>query len=65
MVYMYSETLVVVQSLSHVPLFVDPMASTPTDSSAQGIFQARLLQSVATSFSKGATKEDLWNATQP
>ena len=41
------------QSLNHVQLF-DPMDSSPPGSSVHGIFQARILQWVAISFSGGS-----------
>ena len=42
----------VVQSLSHVQLFCDPMVCSPPSSSAHGLPQARILEWVATSFSR-------------
>ena len=43
---------VVVQLLSHVRLFCDPMNCSPPNSSVRGVSQARILQWVATSFSR-------------
>ena len=46
----------VVLSLSHVWLFCDPVDCSPTGSSVQGILQARILEWVATAFSRGASQ---------
>ena len=46
-----SLTIIVVQLLSHVQLFCDPMDSSLTGSSVHGTFQARMLEWVAISFS--------------
>ena len=40
--------------LSRVQLFCDPMDCSPPGSSVHGIFQARILEWVATSFSRGS-----------
>ena len=48
-----SERKVKVKSLSHVRLFVDPMDCSPPGSSRRGILQARVLEWVAISFSRG------------
>ena len=42
------------ESLSHVQLFCDPIDCSLTDSSINGIFQARILEWVAISFSRGS-----------
>ena len=46
--------VVVVQSLSCVQLFCDPLDYHLPGSSALGILQARILEWVATSFSRGS-----------
>ena len=46
---------IVVQSLSHVWLFSDPMGCSPPGSSVQGISQARILEWVAISFFRGSS----------
>ena len=46
-------SFVVVQSLSHIRLFCDLMYCSPPGSSVHGIFQAKILEWVAISFSKG------------
>ena len=48
--------MVVVQSLSHVWLFYDTMDCSPPGSSVHGIPQARILQWVAISFSRGSSQ---------
>ena len=45
--------VVVVQFLSHVQLFCDPKDYSPPGSSVHGISQARILDRVAISFSRG------------
>ena len=45
-----------VKSLSCVWLFVTPMDCSPLDSSVHGIFQARVLEWVAISFSRGSSQ---------
>ena len=52
--------VVIVQSLSHVQLFSDPMDCSPPGSSVHGNFQARLLEWVATSFSRGSSQPRDW-----
>ena len=47
-----SHNVVVVQLLSHVRLFRDPVNSSLHGSSVHGIFQARILEWVVISFSK-------------
>ena len=47
--------IVVVLSLSHVGLFCNTMNCSPPGSSIHEIFQARLLECVAISFSRGAS----------
>ena len=47
--------IVAVQSLSHVQLFCDPMDCSPPGSFVRGISQARILESVAISFSRGSS----------
>ena len=47
--------VVVVQSLSHVPLFCDPMDCSPPGSFVHGISQARILEWAAISFSRGSS----------
>ena len=44
---------VCVSVLSHVQLFCDPMDCSPPGSSAHGVFQARILEWVAISYSPG------------
>ena len=44
-----------VKSLSRVQLFVTPMDCSLLDSSVHGIFQARVLEWVAISFSRGSS----------
>ena len=49
------------QSLSHVPLFATPwMDCKPPGSSAHGIFQARILEHVAISYSKRSSQPRDW-----
>ena len=43
------------QLLSHIHVFCDPMDCSPPGSSAHGISQARILEWVAISFSKGSS----------
>ena len=43
-------------SLSHVWLFCDPMDCSPPGSSVHGISQARILEWIATSFSRGSSQ---------
>ena len=45
----------VIQSPSHVQLFWDPMDCSPPGSSVHGICQARILEQVAISSSKGSS----------
>ena len=47
---------VVVQLLSCVLLFCDPMDYNPPDSSVHGIFQTRILEWVVISFSRGSSR---------
>ena len=47
-----SHNVVVVQLLSHVRLFRDPVSCILQGSSVHGIFQARILEWVVISFSK-------------
>ena len=47
--------VVVVESLSHVQLLCDPMDCSPPGSSVHGILQARVLERVAISSSKGSS----------
>ena len=46
----------VVSLLSHVQLFCNPMDCNPPDSSVHGISQARILEWVAISFSRGSSQ---------
>ena len=46
---------IVVQSLNHVYLFCDFMDCSPSGSSVHGIFQARILECFAISFSRGSS----------
>ena len=46
---------VIVQLLSHAPLFCDPMDWSPLGSSVLGISQARILEWVAISFSRASS----------
>ena len=48
--------IVVVQSLSCVQLFRNPMDCSPPGSSVHGILQARILEWVAISFSRGSSQ---------
>ena len=51
--FMYMKHIVVVvQPLSHIQPFCDPMDCNPLGSSVHGIFQARILEWVAISFSR-------------
>ena len=43
------------QSLSYAQLFFDPMDCSPPGSSVHGIFQAKILEWVAISFSRGSS----------
>ena len=45
----------VVQSVCHVRLFCDPTHCSPPGSSVHGVSQARVLEWVATSFSRGSS----------
>ena len=45
----------VVQSLSHVSLYCDPMDCRPPDFSVHGISQARILEWVAISSARGSS----------
>ena len=49
------DACVLAQSLSHVWLFWDPMDCSPSGSSVQGIHQARILEWVAISSSRGSS----------
>ena len=54
MEHMYNEIVaVVVKLLSHVPLLFNPMDCSPPACSVHGISQARILEGVAASFSRG------------
>ena len=44
------------QSLSHVQLFRDPMSGSLLGSSVHGVSQARILEWVATSYSRGSSQ---------
>ena len=46
---------VCVCALNHVQLFSDPMDCSPPGSSAHGVFQARILEWVAISYSTGTS----------
>ena len=48
--------VVVVESLSHVQLFGNPMGCSPSGPSVHGISQARILEWVAISFSRGSSQ---------
>ena len=48
------------KSLSHVPLFANPMDSSPPGISVYGILQARMLKWVAISFSRGSFQPKDW-----
>ena len=50
-----SKTTVVAQLLSPIWLFCDSMSCSPSGSSIHGIFQAKIVQWVAISFSRGAS----------
>ena len=50
----------VVWLLSHVCLFCDPMDCNPPGSSVHGILQARILEWVAISFSRGSSQSRDW-----
>ena len=45
----------VVHSVSHAQLFCDPMHCSPPGSSVHGVSQARVLEWVAISFSRGSS----------
>ena len=51
-----NKAIVVVQSLSPVGLFWDPMDCSPSGSSVHGISQARILEWIATSSSRGSSQ---------
>ena len=51
--------VVVVKSLSHIQLFVSSMDWSPPGSSVRGISQARILEWVAISFSRGSSQPGL------
>ena len=51
-----SQNIVVFQSLSHIQLFCDPVNCNPPGSSVHGISQARILEWIAISFSRGSFK---------
>ena len=51
---------VIVQLLSHVQLFGDPMGCSPPGFSVHGISQARILKGVAISFSSGSFGPTDW-----
>ena len=51
---------VCVCTLSHVQLFCDPMDCSPPGSSAHGVFQARILEWVAISYSMGTSWPRDW-----
>ena len=57
---MEKEKNVKVKSLSHVQLFVTPVDCGLPGSSIHGIFQARILEWVATSFSRGSSRPRDW-----
>ena len=48
------------KSLSHVRFFVTPMNCSPPDTSVHGIHQARILEWVAISFSRGSSQFRDW-----
>ena len=48
------DAVIVVYLLSHVPLFCDPMECSPPGLSVHGIFQARILEWVAISSTRGS-----------
>ena len=48
--------VVVVYLLTHVQLFCDPMDCSPSGSSVYGISQARILEWLAISFSRGSSQ---------
>ena len=50
-----THTCACTQSLSHVQLFVTPMDSSPPGSSVHAIFQAKILEQVVISYSKGSS----------
>ena len=55
-IFMAASSLEVkVKSLSHVQLFSDPMDCNLPGSSVHGIFQARVLEWIAISFSRGSS----------
>ena len=56
---------VVVQSLSHVQLFCDPMDCSKPGSSVHGILQARILEWVAISYSRGSSQPRGWTCVSP
>ena len=55
-------TVAVVQSLNHVRLFCDCIDCSPSGSSVHEIFQARIREWMAISFSRGSTwlRDQLW-----
>ena len=52
----FDRRVIVVQSLSCVELFLDPMDCNPSGSSVHGISQARILEWVAVSFSRRSSQ---------
>ena len=59
-VSMNTRDVVVVQSLSHVWHFCNPMTHSPPGSSVHGISQARILEWVAISFSRASSWPMAW-----
>ena len=59
MSYKFILLLVLVQSLSHLQLFYDPLDYSPPGSSVHGISWARLLEWITISFSKSSNRIEL------
>ena len=55
-----TNTCVLVTQLG--PTFCDPVGYSPPGSSVHGIFQARILEQVAISFSRGSSQQQVANA---
>ena len=56
----FADVLFVVQSISHIRLFCNPMGYTTPGSSVHGISQARILEWVAISFSFSWARNQAW-----
>ena len=59
-VYSWDLVVVCAKSLQSCPTLSDPMDCSPLGSSVQGILQARILEWVAISFSRGSSQRRDW-----